>query len=280
MKTYIKFAFLIFALIQLNVFWVNPSIDTSDLDWGDVPCSLENRVFQAGETVEYTLYYSWQFLNLKAGKVQFNVTEQKDYYHMVVNGRTLKSYEWFFKVRDKYEVFVDKKTLKPIKAKKHIQEGGYQKFEELEFDWTSNKVTSHRGDSPEDQLKSKTFDLQNCEQDIVSLIYFTRNLNLNQLSTGKTIPLSLFMDEASWPLSMLYKGTTDVRVKGLGKINAHQFSPETIEGTVFSDGTTMDIFVTDDQNQLPVLIESPVSVGSVKAVLSDFKGLKQQIEFD
>jgi hypothetical protein len=36
----------------------------------------------------------------------------------------------------------------------------------------------------------------------------------------------------------------------------------------------MTVWVGDDENRIPVMIESPVSVGSVKVVLKSYKGLK------
>jgi hypothetical protein len=36
----------------------------------------------------------------------------------------------------------------------------------------------------------------------------------------------------------------------------------------------MKVWVSKDQNRIPLLIESPIAVGSVKAVLMDYKGLR------
>jgi hypothetical protein len=47
-----------------------------------------------------------------------------------------------------------------------------------------------------------------------------------------------------------------------------------IAGNVFKDDAKMTVWVSDDQNRIPVLIESPVSVGSVKMVLKEYWGLK------
>ena len=40
------------------------------------------------------------------------------------------------------------------------------------------------------------------------------------------------------------------------------------------DDAKMTVWVSDDQNRIPILIESPVSVGSVKMVLKEYWGLK------
>jgi hypothetical protein len=53
-----------------------------------------------------------------------------------------------------------------------------------------------------------------------------------------------------------------------------KFQPEIIAGNVFNEDAHMTVWVSDDQNKIPVLIESPVSVGSVKMVLKQYWGLK------
>ena len=60
----------------------------------------------------------------------------------------------------------------------------------------------------------------------------------------------------------------------MGKYNTLKFQPQVIAGNVFDDDSKMSVWVSDDLNRIPLLIESPVSVGSVKVVLKEYKNLK------
>ena len=92
------------------------------------------------------------------------------------------------------------------------------------------------------------------------------------------MPLQIFMDKETWPLTMTYAGKeSNVKVKGVGRFNTIRLKPEVIAGEIFEEGTEMNIWVTDDENRLPLLIESPLSVGSVKAVLKDYKNLRHDL---
>ena len=62
----------------------------------------------------------------------------------------------------------------------------------------------------------------------------------------------------------------------MGRYETYVFSPATIAGEVFKEGDKMKVWVTKDQNRLPLIIESPLAVGSVKAVLMDYKGLRYE----
>ncbi len=54
--------------------------------------------------------------------------------------------------------------------------------------------------------------------------------------------------------------------------------PDLVTANVFKDGNRMNVWVTNDGNKLPLLIESPLSVGSAKAVLKSYSGLRYKFE--
>ncbi len=61
------------------------------------------------------------------------------------------------------------------------------------------------------------------------------------------------------------------------RFNAIKFMPEVVAGNVFKENTAMSVYVSNDKNRIPLLIESPVSVGSIKAVLKDYSGLRHEL---
>jgi hypothetical protein len=168
----------------------------------------------------------------------------------------------------------DKTTLLPKVAIRDVSEGNYKLYEKMIFDQENSKITSYRGNTPKDAVK-KEFRINDCMHDLISIIYHARNLEYEKFAKGQEYPIKIFMDKEVWPLSVKYKGRyKQVTVKGGTKYKAFKFSPDVISGEVFKEGTQMDIWVSDDNNRIPVYIESPVSVGSVKIVLKDYKGLK------
>lgn len=238
------------------------------------PCAINNWTFTGGEEITYKIYYNWNFMWLAAGEAVFRVYDEGDTYHLSVKGTTYKSYEWFFKVRDSYDTWVDKTTLLPKVAIRDVSEGNYKLYEKMIFDQENSKITSYRGNTPKDAVK-KEFRINDCMHDLISIIYHARNLEYEKFAKGQEYPIKIFMDKEVWPLSVKYKGRyKQVTVKGGTKFKAFKFSPDVISGEVFKEGTQMDIWVSDDNNRIPVYIESPVSVGSVKIVLKDYKGLK------
>jgi hypothetical protein len=243
-------------------------------------CTTENNTFQGGEEITYKLYYNWNFVWLSAGEVTFRVRDLGNQYHLSAIGRTYKSYEWFYKVRDYYDTYVDKETLLPTTSIRNIQEGGYRLYDKVTFDRNRKVAVGLRGKTRE-EAKVTEYDVDHCIHDMLSIIYYSRNIEFNELSPGSEFPVQVFLDKETYPLKVKYLGEEEkTKVKGQGRFQTHVFSPQVIEGEVFKADDQMKVWVSADRNKVPLLIESPVSVGSVKAVLKSYKGLKYEFDAD
>lgn len=243
-------------------------------------CTTQNSTFQEGEEVTYKMFYNWKFVWVAAGEVTFRVKDMGNQYYLSAVGRTYRSYDPFFKVRDTYECYVDKKTMLPTVSIRQVEEGKYRLYDKVTFDRKRNVAKSLRGKSKE-TAEIAEYPIDNCIHDILSIIYFARNVDFADMNPGEKIPIDLFMDKETWPLSVTYRGQEEQkRIKGNGKFNTMVFSPQLISGEYFKEGDEMKVYVSDDKNRLPLIIESPLSVGSVKAVLKDYKGLKYEMTAD
>jgi hypothetical protein len=243
------------------------------------PCSTSNQAFVAGEELVYKIYYNWNFVWLSAGEVVFTVKETKDELHMSAVGKTYPSYEWFFKVRDYYSTVVDKQTMLPKHFYRDIEEGGFKFYNRVDFDQSTRKAVSYKGKYATDPLTRKEYDLPNCMHDLVSILYYLRNVKYSGMRNNAVFPVQMFLDDQVYDLKVTYKGVkTNKKVKSSGIYHTIHFSPETIAGNQFKEGTVMDVYVGNDTNKVPVLVESPVSVGSIKAVLIRHTGLKHAFQ--
>lgn len=241
-------------------------------------CAIDNSAFQRGEELTYKMYYNWKFVWVSAGEVTFKVEETPNgQYHISAIGSTYRSYDSFFKVRDKYHSWLDKETLLPSVSLRDVEEGPYRLYDKVTFDRNQQVAKSLRGKS-KDEAETKEYQVEQCIHDILSIIYFTRNLDFGQMKEGEAFPIKIFIDKKTWPLQVVYKGKEEKkRVRGQGKFDAMIFSPEVIAGNVFNEGTEVNVWVSDDKNRIPLQVESPLTVGTVKAVLKDYKGLKHEL---
>ncbi len=240
-------------------------------------CWTENRTFTDGEEITYKLYYQLNFMWIGAGEVVFRVEETEDTYRIIADGRTISTFEWFYKVRDHYETIVDKETLLPIEFIRDIHEGKFKLYNKFVFDQENKKVTSYKGRDVHN-TKIIKYELSDCMHDMMSILYRVRNMNFDSLAPNDLFPIQIFLEE-EYPLDVKVFAKDEVKkIRNMGKFYTHGLSPEVLESHYFNAGTEMKVWVSADKNHLPLMIESPVSVGSVKAVLKDYKGLRHPFD--
>lgn len=242
-------------------------LSSFQLSAGDDFCGIRNSAFQAGEVISYNLYYAVLGIYAQAGTASFTTSLEnyggKPAYHVVGIGSSNTKYDWIFKVRDRYESFIDTGTLQPYRFLRDISEGGYKKKEDVTFNQQSNQAKSTKG----------TFTVPNCIQDVISSIYYARNINFDKYKPGDKIPFSMFLDDEVYNLYIRYIGKEQVKTK-YGKFNAIKFKPLLVNGTIFDGGEKMNVWVSDDKNHIPLRIESPIVVGSIKVDMMQYSNLR------
>lgn len=236
-------------------------------------CHIDNHTFQGGEKLRYRIYYNWRFVWIPAGEVEFSVEENDTHYQVQIIGKTYPAYENFFKVDDFYTSHIEKSNLLPDYFLRDVEEGSYNRYDSILFDQQNMHITSHWGQQRED-AKSYEFEMETCVQDMASILYFVRNLDYDEYDDKTVIPVKIFFDKEFYPLKMEINKREKKKIKGLGKFKTIKLIPEAVDGHVFDEDTKMDVWISDDQNKIPLLIESPLTIGSAKAVLIKQEGLR------
>jgi Zn-finger nucleic acid-binding protein len=240
----------------------------TDLD----ECKAKNLAFQIGEQITYKVYYKWGGVWVSAGEVDFKVEtghmKKTECYHITAYGATYRSYDWFYKVRDKYETYVDKATLLPVRFFRDVYEGGYTIYEDITFYQQKNEAVEIKDDKD-----PATYDIPDCTQDVLSAIYKSRCINFSKYDYNDTIPITIFLDQEVYPLYIRYIGKEVINTK-FGKIRCVKFRPLLIEGTIFEGGEEMVVYATDDKNHIPLRVRSPIVVGEVRAEIKSYEGLR------
>ncbi|MFI5123866.1 MAG: DUF3108 domain-containing protein [Chitinophagales bacterium] len=237
---------------------------------GDDSCSIENTAFQAGESITYKVYYTLAGVYIAAGEATFSCAVEslngKPVYHVTGEGKTYSFYDNFFRVRDKYESFIDTASLQPYKFIRNVHEGTYKKYENVSFNKSANTAITNSG----------VFKTPACIQDVISSMYYMRNLDFDKMKPGDKYPFAMFLDNQVYNLYIRFLGKETIKTK-YGKFRAIKFKPLLIKGTIFEGGEKMTVWVSDDRNHIPVRVESPISVGSVKVDMMDFKNRRSPL---
>jgi len=231
---------------------------------GDEFCGVKNSAFQENELLTYRVYYTLAGVFISGGEANFTTVLEnlngRMVYHISGSGKTTSFMDNIFKVRDKYETFIDTATLQPLKFIRNVDEGGFKIYENVTFNKETDAAITNKG----------IFKVPSCVQDVMSSIYYARNLDFSKLKPNDKIPFSMFLDNEVYPLYIRYLGKEVIKTK-YGKFRAIKFKPLLIQGTIFTGGEKMTVWVSDDANHIPLRVESPISVGSIKVDMMDFR---------
>lgn len=270
--------FISFLIVLIGPFLSWDKEDTQDRPIPETAfrdyCRTNNNAFSKSEKLTYKLYYNVNFIWISAGTVTFEIKEKKDHYFAQAIGRTHSGYDWIFKVRDTFQSVFDKQTLLPEESIRIVNEGNYSRYDHVKYLRNSRMAQSKMGKTRK-EAELETIPIDQCVHDILSTLYAFRNTPTDQLKDHTILSLDMLMDRKKYPINLKFSGKENgKKVKGIGHLDTYLVEPKLIVGNVFSDEDGMKIWVSQDENKIPLLIESPIAVGKVKAVLDHHSGLQ------
>lgn len=244
---------ILFSLLILTVSFDSPKEDAYDV----------------GEWFKFRIHYGFVNAGYATLEVKDAVINNKKTFHVVGKGYTTGMSRFFFKVDDLYESYIDKESGNPYQFVRKINEGGYTKNQEGFFNQAANRVLvkdyKHKNE--------KTFVTPRNTQDILSAFYYLRNYpSIDKISPGETIAIDMFFDDETTKFKLKFIGREDITTK-FGTVACMVFKPYVQSGRVFKEKESLTVWISDDNNRLPVRIKADLAVGSIKADLDAFKGL-------
>ncbi len=235
---------------------------------------IEDPPFQRGEVGKYRVFYdSWLTAGITAGVGTISILEDNlkikghDTYHIKVEARSVGLFNWFFKVRDIYESWVDTEAIMPWRFYRYQHEGSYRKEETIEINQYEHWAESEK----------KRVEVPPYVQDIVSGFYFMRTMDFDTVKIDDVYNIDFVLDDSVYHSRVIFLGREIVETK-MGSFRCLKFKPKVAQGSNFDEPYPMTLWVTDDRNHVPVLGKSAVIVGSIKLELTDIEGLKYPMD--
>jgi hypothetical protein len=231
--------------------------------------TFKNEAFKKGEVLKFMLHYGF----IDAGEAILEVRDEereiggRKVYHMVGLGYSKGSFDWFYKVRDRYETYVDEKALVPWVFIRRVNEGGYIINQDYIFNHYKKKVDIGEG---------KVFDTPENVQDMLSAFYFARCIDFSNAKPGDIYTIPAFVDKEVYPMKIKFVGKETIKTD-LGKIRCLKFRPVVQKGRIFKKEEDLNVWITDDKNHIPVRAQADILVGSIKMDLISYSNLANPI---
>jgi len=225
--------------------------------------------FKRGELLKYRLHYGW----LDAGEIVIEVKNEereiagRKTYHVVGIGESKGTFDFFFKVRDRYESYIDEEALAPWIFIRRVNEGGYIINQDYVFNHYKQKV---------DVGNNTVYDIPAYCQDMMSAFFYARCLAYDNAKEGDVFTINGFVDKEVFPIKIKYIGRESIK-SDVGKIRCLKFRPILQKGRIFKSEEDLNVWITDDKNHIPVRVQAKILVGSIKMDLTEYAHLANPI---
>lgn len=250
---------LLILLLVLTSAYTNEGMERQELR------TTSNEAFMHGEQLKYRVHYGW----INAASVSIKVADKpvtvngRETYKISAYGRTYRTFDWAFKVRDHFVSFLDKKSIAPIKYYKNVQEDNYRDEDLVFYDHAKKHMTGQQ----------KSMDMPAYVQDVVSGIFYARTIDYENTVIGTSFPIDIYLDQEIYNLQFEYLGKETIK-SDLGKVVCYKLRPQLVVDRVFKDEDDMTIWISADANKVPIRVEASIYVGSVKIDITKATGLK------
>ncbi|MCC9165931.1 DUF3108 domain-containing protein [Pontibacter harenae] len=237
----------------------------------------QNESFTTGEVLKYKVHYG--IITAAEAVIDTSPTiyyvNNRPCYRATVHGKSNSSFDFFLRIRDTWQSYIDTAALIPQRSFRNIEEGKYRKKETATFNHYNNTVLV------ETQKKSKDKTFENFKvpadvQDIVSGFYYLRTLDYQKYRIGDVIKVKGFFDDEVFNMDVTYKGRATVSTLA-GDIKAIKLVPKMPSNKLFNGEDAIIVYLSDDKNKIPVLIQAQMFVGSVKVDLYEYKNLRHKM---
>lgn len=177
--------------------------------------------------------------------------------------KSAKFFDWFFKVRDTLDTFIDTKTLQPRSFTKVQNEGPYSKKYKTEF--FAETESLYKAVSKDTILTN-----ENPIFDPLSAFFFVRNQGF---TVGDTLNLNYVNNNKFYKMAVIVHAEEEVKVKA-GKFDCYKIEPvSSLPGAgLFKAEGKLLIWITKDERKIPVKVEGKAVFGSILVQLTDFLG--------
>ncbi|MGM0376900.1 MAG: DUF3108 domain-containing protein [Bacteroidota bacterium] len=227
----------------------------------------QGTIYKPGEELIYSLKYGF----IKGGKARLLVKDTtlfgEDVHHVIASGRTVGMADAIYKVRDKYESFIDPATDLPVKSIRNIREGSYRYYNEVTYEHEHSDSAKVKSEKSGEHWVPENI------QDILSAFYYARKHKFNEdLKKGDMIEIKTWFSDELFPLRIRYRGTEVIETP-LGELECYLFVPVTEVGRAFKNEDDMQVWISRDRNRVPVKIRFKLRVGAFTCNLEQFRGL-------
>ena len=242
---------------------------------------IKNNAFEAGEKLTYDLYYKYGLLNMKGGRATLN-TESTAYngtdaYKMTLHATTGGLVNTIYNVDDTLTAYFDR-NLVPLLFTKGATEGKDYTRERQVYKYVNGNTSIRTIRYRNGELSfDENITTQRCTYDMMSVLAFARTLDYSNMKRGDNTQVQFITGKRLVNMYIRYVGTGSVKVNNGKTYEALELSLMILDKAFVDQEEAMRVWLTNDENKIPLQINTKLKIGEMRSVLKDFSGNKHPI---
>lgn len=239
-------------------------------------CGMVNTAFKSGEKISYDLYFKYGILNARAGKGSLSITEanykgERAYKtHMLLNTSGLAGS--VYTVNDTLTSFVDM-NVRPLLFTKEAFEGSDYSTEKQAYSYNKNTISvrairTWNGKPDFDEVVTT----DKCAYDYLSVLLYVRNIDFSGMKKGDRKSIHFLSGKNIVTMYVNYLGNATVKANDGKRYEVINLSMTIFDKAFPDQREAIRASLTNDQNRIPVIIDTVLKIGSVRAVLKSVSG--------
>ncbi|MDR2816544.1 MAG: DUF3108 domain-containing protein [Proteiniphilum sp.] len=242
-------------------------------------CKLTNTAFISGEDIRYDLYLNFSLLNARAGRGSLSVTEAnyrgENAYKTVMLLNTSGLAGSIYTVNDTLTSFIDM-NLRPLLFTKEASEGKDYSVERQSYTYEGEKVKIRafrvwNGEEMFDEVVAS----DHCTYDYLSVLPYIRNLDYSGMKPGDRYHIRFISGKKTVNMYVNYQGISSVKANDGKKYEVINLSMTILDEAFKDPRDALKASLTNDENRIPVIIDTTLKMGSIRAILREASGIRR-----
>lgn len=237
------------------------------------PRKVKNNSFSTGESYEYKIKLGFMTIGQATVNVNNKIysVNNRPCFKVDVIGKTTGISD-LLKIKNSYLSYIDTVSILPHKFIYSAREGNYKKDQTIFFDQKQAKAIRIENNNKE------TFKTPENIQDVVSSYYFLRTIDFTTLKVGQTITEPMFFSDELYHMKVKFVGRTSIETNGKS-IKVLELSPILPSNSLFEGQDAIKIWVSDDENKVPLKLVVHFKIGNATMELKKYNGVKHPFKW-
>lgn len=221
--------------------------------------------------------YKWGAINTEVGTAQLRVYSDSlkgvEAFHLDCRAWTDPFFDRFYKIREELHSWVRACDLRPLRFTRSTYEGGYTASNDFNYDWEAGLIRADVvfGEKGPQQLE---IPIEEGDLDLISLLYYFRCLPPESYEPGAVTKVRFAIDDSVFDVYVRSNGIENIKIRRKGRMNVWHLSCSVVQGALFEGDEHLHLWLSADENRIPVAAKVPLKVGAVQAWLVSYDGLK------